>query len=66
MFDQLIREAGWQNDDQAATGLGIDPGIISRLRARKTSPSALTIDAIITRLGVPYSALFVRVEAGRD
>lgn len=67
MFDQLIHERGWVTNEEAARGLRIDPGVLWKLRSRKISqPSGLTVDAIVTGLGAPYTALFVRVEADRD
>jgi transcriptional regulator with XRE-family HTH domain len=57
-FNQEIRRRGWRTQAEAASRIGITEGTLSKILSGKTGPSPLTIDRIITALGVEYSVLF--------
>lgn len=59
---QEIRRRGWATNAEAAENLGISETTLSKLLAGKQGPSAITIDLILTSLGVEYGVLFHREE----
>lgn len=61
-FKQEIRKRGWYTMAEAAENVGISEGTLSKLLSGKIGPSALTVDRILTSLGLEYGALFHREE----
>lgn len=61
-FSQEIARHGWESSACAAKNLGVPESTLSKILSRKTEPSALTIDRLVTGLDVPYGALFRREE----
>lgn len=57
-FTQEIRRRGWLTQAEAASRIGITEGTLSKILSGKTGPSPLTIDRIVTALGVDYGVLF--------
>lgn len=57
-FNQEIRRRGWNTQAEAACRIGITEGTLSKILSGKTGPSPLTIDRIVTALGVDYGVLF--------
>jgi transcriptional regulator with XRE-family HTH domain len=59
-FSQEAQRRGWGNNLAAAKALGLAESTIWKLRSGKISPSAVTIDRLLSELDLPYSALFHR------
>lgn len=61
-FKQEISRRGWITRAEAAENIGISEGTLSKLLSGKIGPSALTVDRILSSLGVEYGVLFHREE----
>jgi len=61
-FSKEAEARGWRSNAAAADALGISEATMWKLRSRKISPSARTIDLFLTELELPYGALFHREE----
>lgn len=60
-FDALTDERGWKEDKDKASGLGISPSLMSRIRSGEVNPGAKFIDACVGVFGASaYDRLFDR------
>lgn len=53
---------GWATNAAAGEALGLSESTIWKLRSGMISPSATTIDTLLSELGLQYNALFHREE----
>lgn len=53
---------GWATNAAAGKALGLSESTIWKLRSRMISPSAVTIDILLSEFDLPYNALFHREE----
>jgi len=65
-FTTKAEAKGWTNNAKAADALGITPSALHKIRSRKTEPTAVTIDRILTELDLPFHTLFIREERSND
>jgi len=61
-FYQEMKARDWTTRATAAAEIGVPESTLSKILSGKISPSAMTIDRMLTALDVPYQALFQREE----
>lgn len=59
-FSQEAKRRGWSTNAAAAKAFGLAESTIWKLRSGTISPSAVTIDRLLSELDLPFSALFHR------